>query len=103
MEGRDIGSVVLPDAGLKIYLTAKPEIRAVRRGKELGIAGDTGALARLTDEVAERDRRDSQREHSPLKPADNAVVLDTSNLTFDAQVNEIINLAGERFGLKIYG
>ncbi len=103
MEGRDIGTVVLPNAGLKIYLTAKPGIRAVRRGKELGIAGDKEALARLADEIAERDRRDSQREHSPLKPAEDAVVFDTSDLTFDAQVNEIINLTKERFDLKIYG
>ena len=103
MEGRDIGTVVLPDAGLKIYLTARPEIRAVRRGKELGIDGDPEPLAKLTNEIAERDSRDSQREHSPLKPAEDAVIIDTSNLTFDAQVNEIINLAGERFDLKIYG
>ena len=103
MEGRDIGTVVLPNAGLKIYLTAKPGIRAVRRGKELSIADDKEALARLADEIAERDRRDSLREHSPLKPAEDAVVLDTSDLTFNAQVNKIIDMAGERFGLKIYG
>ncbi len=103
MEGRDIGTVVLPDAGLKIYLTARPEIRAGRRGIELGIVNDDDALSRLTEEIGERDRRDAQRMEAPLRPAEDAVTIDTSDLSFTEQVQEIIDLAGERFDLKVYG
>lgn len=102
MEGRDIGTVVLPNASLKVYITARPEVRAGRRGLELGI-DDGEALSRLADEIAERDRRDAQRDESPMKPAKDAVVLDTSDLSFDEQVGSIIDLAAERFNLRIYG
>ena len=103
MEGRDIGSVVLPDAGLKIYLAARPEVRAVRRGLDLGIKDDREALSRLANELAERDSRDSQRSDSPLRQAPDAAVIDTSGLTFDQQVDSIISLAAQRFNLKLYG
>ncbi|MFN3821782.1 MAG: (d)CMP kinase, partial [bacterium] len=103
MEGRDIGTVVLPHAGLKIFMTARPEIRALRRGRELGLEGNPEALAKLSQEIAERDRRDQERSDSPLRPADDAVFLDTSEMTFQEQVDTIIRLAAERFNLKLYG
>jgi cytidylate kinase len=102
LEGRDIGTVVCPEAGLKIYMTAKPEIRAIRRGKELGIDQDPVALGKLTAEIAERDRRDTERADSPLRPADEAVILDTSDMTFTEQVDAIVRIASERFGSKLY-
>ncbi len=103
MEGRDIGTVVCPDAGLKVFMTARPEIRAMRRGKELGIDQAPQALARLTREIAERDRRDTERADSPLKPATDAVIFDTSDMTFIEQVDAIIRMASERFGTHLYG
>lgn len=103
MEGRDIGTVVLPEAGLKIYMIARPEIRAIRRGKDLGIEDDPAALSALAKQLAERDRRDMERDDSPLKQADDAVQLDTSDLTFDEQVNFVVCLAAETFELKMYG
>lgn len=102
LEGRDIGTVVCPDAGLKVYMTARPEIRAIRRGKELGIDQDPVALGKLTAEIAERDRRDTERSDSPLKPADEAIILDTSDMTFTEQVDTIVRIAAERFGSKLY-
>ena len=87
MEGRDIGTVVFPAAPVKFYLTAAPAERARRRAGELAARGehvDEGALAR---ELAERDRRDSERAHSPLRPAPDAVVLDTTALPLDAVVD----------------
>ncbi|MDP8241284.1 MAG: (d)CMP kinase [Candidatus Hatepunaea meridiana] len=102
IEGRDIGTVVLPRAGLKIYLTASPEVRAGRRAIELGINDDKQELTKLTNEIAQRDKRDSQRPESPMKPAKDAIILDTSELTFSEQVEKIVCLVGDRFNLKIY-
>lgn len=102
MEGRDIGTVVLPNAGLKIFLTARPEIRALRRAKDLGILEDPAAISKLTKELAERDRRDAEREDSPLKQAKDAILLDTSDLTFEEQVNRIVRIAADRFAIKVY-
>ncbi len=103
MEGRDVGTVIMPDAGLKIYMTAKPDIRAIRRARELGIDGDAGAVTKLAKEIAERDERDSKRKLAPLSKAEDAVEVDTSDLTFDEQVDRIIALASARFDLTIYG
>ncbi len=102
VEGRDIGTVVLPQAPLKVFMTAKPEIRALRRGKDLGIAEDSKALEQISKELSKRDKRDMEREESPLKPAKNAVVVDTSDVTFEEQVNKIVRLAAEKFDLKLY-
>lgn len=102
MEGRDIGTVVLPDAKLKIFFTARPEIRAVRRAKELGIQDNPDAIAKLATEIAERDHRDASREDSPMKQAPDAILLDNSDMTFTEQVDRIVLLAAERFGLKTY-
>src|SRR4051812_32520774 len=90
-EGRDIGTVVAPDADLKIYLTASPEARARRRADELG--ADYEVVLR---DQALRDQQDTAREHSPLKAADDAVEVDTSDLTIDQVVDRIAGLARER-------
>jgi cytidylate kinase len=78
MEGRDIGSVVFPDAQLKIFLTASPEVRAERRWREHQQKGDAIDLARTLDEIIERDRRDRERTTSPLVKAQDAVVVDST-------------------------
>jgi cytidylate kinase len=78
MEGRDIGSVVFPDAQLKIFLTASPEVRAERRWREHQQKGDAIDLARTLEEIRERDRRDQERASSPLVRAADAVVVDST-------------------------
>src|SRR5215211_1349583 len=90
-EGRDIGTVVAPDATLKVYLTASPEQRAQRRAEELG--ADYEVVLR---DQALRDQQDQEREHSPLKPAEDAVEVDTSELTVEQVVDRIAELARER-------
>ena len=79
-DGRDMGSVVFPAAGLKLFLTARPEVRAERRYKQLINMGKNPDLAELTKAVEARDRRDSTREASPLRPADDALLVDNSDL-----------------------
>jgi cytidylate kinase len=88
VEGRDIGTVVAPDAQVKVFLTAEPEERARRRAAELGV-DPAGVLAEQTI----RDARDSAREHSPLAPAPDAVILDTTRLSFDDVVARVVELA----------
>ncbi len=97
-DGRDMGTVVFPDAGLKIFLTASPEVRAERRYKQLKDKGINASLAGLLREIAERDARDSERKVSPLKPATDAVVLDTSELTIQEVVKQVMDLCHERYG-----
>jgi CMP/dCMP kinase len=86
-EGRDIGTVIAPDAGVKVFLTADPAERARRRAAELGLDP-----ARVLAEQAIRDERDRTRAHSPLAPADGAVVLDTTGMTFEEVVDRIVEL-----------
>jgi cytidylate kinase len=93
MEGRDIGTVVFPDAAVKIFLTAAPRERARRRARELRAQGEAVDEAALAQAIAERDRRDSGRATSPLRPADDAVVLDTTDLALDAVVDRLDALA----------
>ncbi len=96
MDGRDIGMVVFPHAELKVFMTADMNIRAIRRQKELrdkGIETDIGEIAK---NLSERDIMDSTREDSPLVKAENAIVLDTTNLTLRNQVDEIVRLAQSR-------
>lgn len=102
-EGRDLGTVVFPKAGLKIFLTARPQVRALRRGQDLGIGDDSQALQKLAQELEARDHRDTSRDDSPLEQAQDAIVVDTSDLTFDEQVQKIIKLAADRFNMKTYG
>ena len=82
-DGRDMGTVVFPDARLKIFLTASPEVRAGRRYKQLKDKGNSVNLARLSAEIKERDARDAGRSISPLIPAADAIVIDTSELNID--------------------
>lgn len=92
MDGRDIGTVVLPNASLKIYLTASVEVRAKRRYDELILKGQECDFEKIKAEIAERDHRDMTRENSPLRQAQDAVLLDSSNLTIDEVVDSIIKL-----------
>jgi cytidylate kinase len=91
-EGRDIGTVVFPDASLKIYLTATPEERARRRARELGIEG-AGEVERLARGLAARDEADSTRSVAPLVPAKGAIHLDTTGMTLEEQVLQVAGLA----------
>jgi CMP/dCMP kinase len=93
VEGRDIGSVVAPDADVKVFLTADPRERAARRAAELGVDPET-VLAEQTI----RDQRDAAREHSPLRPAPGAVIIDTTGLDVDAVVRRIVELVREAPG-----
>ena len=96
MEGRDIGTVVFPDAAVKLYLTADPAARARRRAIEIRARGESVDEAALARAIAARDERDSRRAHSPLRPAADAIVLDTTPLTLDGVVEEMARLARER-------
>jgi len=98
MEGRDIGSVVFPDAQLKIFLTASPEVRAERRWREHVQKGDAIDLARTVEEVHERDRRDRERSASPLVRAKDAVVVDSSAMEPEEVARLVVLLAKERAG-----
>ncbi|MCI5517123.1 MAG: (d)CMP kinase [Roseburia porci] len=89
MDGRDIGTVVLPDANVKIYLTAGSRVRAERRYKELQAKGVHCDLDEIEKDIIDRDYRDMHRETSPLKQADDAVCLDSSNLDIDGVVSEM--------------
>ena len=96
MDGRDIGTCVLPKAQLKIYLTASSHVRAVRRFEELKAKGVECDLQVIEEDIIARDYRDMNREHSPLKQADDAILLDSSDMTIDEVVSAIIALALER-------
>jgi cytidylate kinase len=98
-DGRDMGSVVFPDAQLKIFLTASTEERARRRHKQLKEKGLSVNLAALSAEIAERDRRDATREVAPLVACADAVVIDSTDLGVDAVVEKVLALARERFSL----
>ncbi|MBQ7121456.1 MAG: (d)CMP kinase [Clostridia bacterium] len=95
MDGRDIGTVVLPDAKVKIFLTASPEERATRRYKELIEKGTDVKYEDVLSELIERDYNDSHREIAPLKPAEDGVILDTTGLSLEESVNEIIRIIKE--------
>ncbi len=94
-DGRDMGTVVFPDAELKIYLTASAEERAKRRYKQLIGKGISVNLARLLKDIVARDERDMTREVAPLKPAEDATVLDTTTLSIDEVVTQINDLWGK--------
>ncbi len=96
MEGRDIGTIVFPDADLKIYLTASAEVRAQRRWLEHQAKGDAIDLARTMAEVRDRDRRDLERESSPLKRADDAVLVDSTAMDAEEVARLIVQLAREK-------
>ena len=96
-DGRDMGSIVFQDAGLKIFLTASPEERALRRYKQLKEKGLSGSLAALSAEIAERDRRDTMRAVAPLIAVPDAIIVDSTALSIEEVVGRVIQLARERF------
>ena len=94
VEGRDMGTVVFPDATLKVYLTARPEVRAARRAAEVG-----GDVASVAADIARRDRADSSRADSPLSQASDALVVDTSELSLEQVVERVAGEARARAGM----
>lgn len=100
MDGRDIGTVVFPEAELKVFMTADLNIRAVRRQKELQEKGSKIALEKIIQNLSERDKIDSGRKESPLIKANDAVEVDTSHLQFEEQVNLIVELAYKKIAVN---
>ena len=101
MAGRDIGTVVLPDAELKVYLDAANDVRAVRRRAELAEKGRVESLEQVRADLARRDRIDSGRTVSPLRPADDAVILRSDGLGLEDVVDQIVRLAVERGAVEV--
>ena len=98
MEGRDIGTAVIPDAEVKVFMTAAPEVRARRRYNQLLEQGKSANLEQIKEEIEKRDYQDSHREINPLKQAEDAVFLDTSNMTIDENIDAICKLISEKSG-----
>lgn len=96
-DGRDMGTVVFPDAGLKIFLTASPEERASRRHNQLKEKGINVNLGDLIEELRERDKRDQERTVAPLRPAEDAIIIDTDHLTIEQVVGCIMVEVGKVF------
>ncbi len=96
MDGRDIGSVVFPDAELKVFMTASTEVRARRRRAELEAKGEEVSLEEIIHNLEERDRIDSSRAESPLTKVAEAIEIDTSDIAFETQVAKVLNLATEK-------
>lgn len=96
MDGRDIGTVVLPDASVKIFLTASVEVRADRRYKELAKKGEEVNIKEIEADIRRRDEQDMTRKTAPLKQADDAVLLDSSSLSIDEVADRIIEIAKEK-------
>lgn len=101
MDGRDIGTVVLPNANLKIYLDASVECRALRRMKERSNSGIQLSFEETKEEIIVRDQKDSSREISPLRAADDAIIIDTSDLSIEQVVSKIIKIVNERGLMKM--
>ena len=96
MDGRDIGTVVFPDAELKIFMSASAEERARRRVKEFGERGEQIDFDAVLREIRQRDAADENRNVGPLRKADDAIEIDTTNLSIDEQVKKIVRLAREK-------
>lgn len=96
MEGRDIGTIIAPDADLKIYITANDEIRAERRFKQLVASGRDVTIDEVLRNLRERDERDQNRTNSPLKPAEDAIIIDTSSLTIEEVITLILQQIDSR-------
>ncbi len=92
MDGRDIGTCVLPNAQVKIYLTASSAVRAKRRYDELIAKGETCDMAKIQADIEERDYRDMNREHSPLKQAEDAILVDSSEMSIEQVIDTIISI-----------
>ena len=95
-DGRDMGTVVFPDATLKIFLTASPDERAKRRFNQLKQKGIDVSLRQVREELDVRDRQDREREQSPLKPADDAIIIDTTSMSVQAVLHEVLTLVSAR-------
>jgi len=100
-DGRDMGTVVFPQAQLKIFLTASPEERAKRRYKQLKEKGIDANLPNLVVELEARDKRDTERSAAPLRAADDAVLLDTTEMSIDEVVDQVMFMASQRFGIDV--
>lgn len=100
MDGRDIGTVVLPQADVKLFLTASPEARAERRYKELLERGQRADFDQVLREVVERDRRDTQRETAPLRRAEDAVLADTTGLDLEGSFQLLLGIIRERLNIR---
>jgi len=98
MDGRDIGTVVLPNAQVKIFMTASAEKRADRRYKELQEKGSDATYQEVLDDIVKRDYNDSHREIAPLKPADDAIILDTSDYNLEESVAAAKKICVEKMG-----
>jgi cytidylate kinase len=96
LDGRDIGTVIAPDADVKLFVTATPEVRAERRTKELAARGMSAHFDEVLADIRARDERDSDRATAPLRPAEDAILLDTSNLDAAAAIAGAIRVAEER-------
>lgn len=101
MDGRDIGTVILPNAEVKIFLTASAEERANRRLKELEAKGVNTSFEEVLEDMKKRDAQDSSRAAAPLVPADDAVILDTSDMSFDESVQAVCKLIADKTGREI--
>ena len=95
MDGRDIGTFVLPNADVKIYLTASVEVRAKRRALEYEKKGMSADIAQIAKDIEERDYRDMHREHAPLRQAEDAVLVDTSDMSIEQVEERLLELCGE--------
>ena len=102
MDGRDIGTVVFPDAELKLFLTASPEVRAQRRYDELRAKGENPVYEEVLADVNDRDYRDTHRAESPLRQAPDAIVIDNSSLTPDQQLQKVIDIFNQRLPRNPY-
>ena len=96
MDGRDIGTVVFPDAELKLFMTADPKVRALRRFEELKLKGENVSLEQIERNIMERDLDDQNREVSPLRMAPDAIVLNNSNMTLEQQMEWIAPILEEK-------
>ena len=98
MDGRDIGTVVLPRANVKLFLTASAEVRAQRRHLELQAKGGKDSFEKVLADIKQRDHQDSTREIAPLKQAKDAILVDTSNMDVEAVIAHIRNIVAEKVG-----
>jgi cytidylate kinase len=101
MDGRDIGTVILPDADLKLFMTASPETRAKRRYIELLEKGQQVTFEQVMEEMVARDAQDAGREIAPAIPADDAIMYDNSGLTFDESLDALLAFIKEKLGDKL--
>ena len=100
LDGRDIGTVVCPDADVKIYVTATPEVRAQRRCRELQERGEAATYEAVLADIRQRDERDAGREVSPMRPAADAVLLDTTDLDIEAAFNTAVGVISRKVGQR---